>query len=223
MEIILLQIGLFIVSYLIGSIPSGIIISKLFMGIDLREHGSKNIGTSNAIRVMGIKLGILVFLLDALKGALPILLARLIANYVSDLSTYVTIFGNSFNYVILFGVTAILGHTFPLYIGFKGGKAVAASCGVVLVLTPIPGILCIFAYIIVVAVTKYASLGSSIAALVVLFSTLVQLLIQGRFFEELFMFVIYTLMVLFIFYRHKENYKRLLKGTENKMTFKKKA
>lgn len=223
MEIILLQIGLFIVSYLIGSIPSGIIISKLFMGIDLREHGSKNIGTSNAIRVMGIKLGILVFLLDALKGALPILLARLIANYVSDLSTYVTIFGNSFNYVILFGVTAIFGHTFPLYIGFKGGKAVAASCGVVLVLTPIPGILCIFAYIIVVAVTKYASLGSSIAALVVLFSTLVQLLIQGRFFEELFMFVIYTLMVLFIFYRHKENYKRLLKGTENKMTFKKKA
>ncbi|CCV65901.1 Glycerol-3-phosphate acyltransferase [Paracholeplasma brassicae] len=223
MEIILLQIGLFIASYLIGSIPSGIIVSKVFMGIDLREHGSKNIGTSNAIRVMGIKLGILVFLLDALKGALPILLVRLMGHLVGDMSTYITIFNQSFNYEILFGVTAILGHTFPLYIGFKGGKAVAASCGVVLVLTPIPGVLCILAYIIVVAITKYASLGSTIAALVVLISTLVQLLVQGRLYEEMFMFVFYTLLVIFIFVRHKDNYKRLLNGTENKMSFKKKS
>lgn len=222
MEIIMLQIGLFILSYLIGSIPSGILVSKLFKGIDLRDHGSKNIGTSNAIRVLGVKLGILVFLLDALKGALPILLAMLLTHLVNDFSPYFELFGQSFNYTILFGVAAIIGHTFPIYIGFKGGKAVAASCGIVLVLTPIPGILCIIAYIVVVAISKYASLGSTIAALVVFFVTLIQLLVEGKLVEELFMFIIYTFLILFIFYRHKDNYKRLFNGTENKMTFKKK-
>ena len=116
----------------------------------------------------------------------------LLTHLVNDFSPYFELFGQSFNYTILFGVAAIIGHTFPIYIGFKGGKAVAASCGIVLVLTPIPGILCIIAYIVVVAITKYASLGSTIAALVVFFVTLVQLLVEGKFVEELFMFIIYS-------------------------------
>lgn len=223
MDLILLQIGLILMSYLVGSIPNGLWIGKVFLKIDLREHGSKNLGTSNAIRVFGIKWGILTFLLDAFKGALPIILVRVIGAY-TDFSTNVTLFNAIYNYEILFGFVAVVGHTFPIFNKFKGGKAVATSAGIVLTLTPIAGILCIITYIAVVAITKYASLGSTFAALTVFVVSLFEFIfLYGGLQRNAFVFMVYILLMLFIFYRHIENYKRLFKGTENKMTFKKKS
>ncbi len=223
MENMLLQLGLIIVAYLVGSIPNGLWIGKVFLGIDIRQLGSKNIGTSNAIRVMGLKYGILTFLLDALKGALPILLVYLLRR-TNDLETTIEIFNRAYDYAILFGVVAVIGHTFPIFNQFKGGKAVASSAGIVLSLTPFAGIACILVYIAVVAITKYASLGSTFAALTVFIVSLLEFYLPDKsLLDNLFVIIIYALMILFIFYRHIENYKRLFKGTENKMSFKKKT
>ncbi|MDY0209946.1 MAG: glycerol-3-phosphate 1-O-acyltransferase PlsY [Acholeplasma sp.] len=222
MENMLLQIGLIVVAYLVGSIPNGLWIGKVFLGIDLRQLGSKNLGTSNAIRVMGIKYGLLTFVLDAFKGALPIILVYIL-RATNDFQTNLTLFNQTYDYAILFGVVAVIGHTFPIFNKFKGGKAVATSAGIVLSLTPIAGIACILVYIAVVAITKYASLGSTFAALTVFIVSLFEFMIpDGKLIDNLFVIIVYGLMILFIFYRHIENYKRLIKGTENKMTFKRK-
>ncbi len=221
MGFIAIQIGLILFAYLIGSIPNGLWIGKVFLNIDLRQHGSKNIGASNALRVMGLKLGILTFALDALKGALPIIIVRILKSTI-ELTTNVVILDQPYDYEIMFGVVAVLGHTFPLFNHFKGGKAVASSAGIVLTLTPIAGILCILTYIITVILTKYASLGSTFAALSVFIVAFIEFWLRDIILEQLFVLIVYSLMILFIFYRHRENYKRLLKGTENKMSFTKK-
>lgn len=221
MGFIAMQIGLILFAYLIGSIPNGLWIGKVFLKIDLREHGSKNIGASNALRVMGLKLGLLTFALDALKGALPIIIIRILKTTL-ELTTNIVIFDQPYDYEIIFGLVAVIGHTFPIFNHFKGGKAVASSAGIVLSLTPIAGILCILTYIIVVILTKYASLGSTFAALTVFVAAFIEFWLRDILLEQLFVLIIYTLLILFIFYRHRENYKRLLKGTENKMSFTKK-
>lgn len=214
MGIIFGKIGLFLLAYLLGSIPNGLIVGKIFLKIDLREEGSKNIGTSNALRVMGLKLGTLTLILDALKAAVVVLLA----NHVLPLDySTITILGNVFNIAVLYGVVAVIGHTFSIYIKFKGGKAVAASLGVVFSLTPIIGVVALLTYIVVAILTKYASVGSTIAALFVGLGVMIQFYIQGTINENIFLIVVYWLMVFFIFYKHIPNYKRLLKKEENKM------
>ena len=224
MGLILLKIGLFFLAYLIGSIPNGVWIGKLFLNINLTEHGSKNTGASNAIRVMGLKLGILTLILDAFKASFVIILAKyLFPLMIYDFTTTITIFSKTYDYSIVYGLFAIIGHTFSLFLKFKGGKAVAPSLGIVITLTPYIGILAIVVYTIVVLLTKYASVGSTFAAFAVGIGTIVQFLIQGNFQKQLFVVIVYWLMILFIFYRHIPNYKRLIKGTETKMKLGKKA
>lgn len=223
MGLIILKIGLFLAAYLLGSIPSGLIIGKIFLKINLDEHGSKNIGASNAFRVMGLKYGILTLFFDALKAAIPVILAKyLFPLMISDFSTYLILFNKSFDYAILFGVAAILGHTFPIFLNFKGGKAVASSLGVVFSLTPIIGVLALIVYFTVVLITKYASLGSTFAALAVGIGTSIQFLIQDILVEQTFVLIIYWALILFILIRHIPNYQRLFKKTEKKLEFKKK-
>lgn len=223
MDYIFLKIGLFLLAYLLGSIPNGLIVGKAFLKIDLREHGSKNIGASNAIRVMGPKLGFLTLFLDALKAAIVVILVKyILPNVLTDFQVTLDLFNQTFDVSVLFGMVAILGHTFPVFLKFKGGKAVAASLGVVLTLTPVPGVICLLVYLITVKVTHYASLGSTLAAISVGIATFIQLLIQNRLQTDSFMFVIYVALILFIFIRHIPNYKRLLNGTEKKMGFSKK-
>lgn len=222
MEITLLRIGLLIVGYLLGSIPSGLLVGKVFLKIDIREHGSKNIGASNAIRVMGLKLGALTLFLDAFKSAIIVIFVKyLIPLWIPEFNLL-----NINNYIldisIFYGVAAIMGHTFPIFIKFKGGKAVASSLGVTFALTPIPAFLCLLTYILVVIITKYASLGSTIAALVVGTAATLQLIITKTLTENLVMIILYWILIGFIFIRHIPNYKRLIKGTENKMYFIKK-
>lgn len=222
MGIILLKIGLLFIGYILGSIPSGLLIGKAFLGIDLREHGSKNIGASNAIRVMGLKLGALTLFFDAFKSALIVIIVKyLLPLWLVDFNL-LNINGFIIDIAIFYGVMAILGHTFPIFLKFKGGKAVASSLGVVFALTPIPAVLCLLTYILVVIITKYASLGSTFAALIVGITTTTQLLITKTLNENIVMLILYWVLIMFIFIRHIPNYKRLMKGEENKMYFTKK-
>ena len=223
MGIIMIKIGLFLGAYILGSIPSGLIIGKVFLKINLNEHGSKNIGASNAFRVMGVKYGILTLFCDVIKGAIPVLLAKYMFPFlISGFETYVTIFNQTFDYAILFGIAAIMGHTFSIFLKFKGGKAVATSLGVVFALTPIIGVLALVVYFLTVFLTKYASLGSTFAALAVGVGTIIQFLISDILVEQTFVLVMYWTLIAFIIVRHIPNYKRLINKTEKKLEFKKK-
>jgi glycerol-3-phosphate acyltransferase PlsY len=194
-----------VIAYFMGSIPNGVIIGKKFKGIDIREHGSKNSGATNAYRVLGKTYGIIVLLLDALKGWLPIFLA--------DIS------GVSGWHLILVGLLAIVGHTLSPFLKFKGGKGVATSLGVFLYLVPhIVGIL-VTVFVVVVATTKYVSLGSVLAA--GLFPILVLFMPIKPELGKWNMFGFSLVIGLFVIFKHKSNIKRLLEGTENKIGSKK--
>ena len=194
-------------SYFLGAIPIGWILGRLIFGQDIRKGGSGNIGATNALRQFGSGIGILVLVLDMLKGVLAVILAKYIY------------FENS-PFIVLCGLIAILGHIYPIYLSFKGGKGVATAAGVVLALLPLEllGILGIF--VIVVAISRYVSLGSLIAA-----SSLLVMVLFKSFRQEPvnYALIAFTILVVgMIFYKHKENIRRLKAGTENKITFKKK-
>lgn len=222
MGLLSLKIGLFFIAYLLGSIPSGLIIGKTFLKINLNEHGSKNIGASNAFRVMGFKYGLLTLFFDVLKAAIPVLLAKyLFPSIIENFNTHITLFKQTFDYAIMYGIAAILGHTFSIFLKFKGGKAVASSLGVVFALTPIIGLIALLVYFLTVFLTKYASLGSTFAALAVGISVIVQFLIQDELVKQTFVIIIYWILISFIFIKHIPNYKKLINGTEKKLVFKK--
>lgn len=223
MGIISMKLGLFIIAYLLGSIPSGLIIGKLFCNINIKEHGSKNIGASNAFRVLGTKYGIMTLFFDAFKASLPILIAvYLLPAVVTGFDTNIILFGNSFDYSVVYGIAAILGHTYSIFLKFKGGKAVASSLGIVFTLTPIIGVIAILVYLVTVILTKYASLGSTFAAIAVGFGTMILFWIKGNFLEQTFLMIVYWAIIVFVFIKHIPNYKRLLNKTEKKLVFGKK-
>lgn len=214
---ITLSIILMIISYILGSIPFGIVIGKKLTGIDVREHGSKNIGTTNCIRVLGKKVGYTVFFFDVLKGAIVIVLVGYVLEPLGIIDHHIP--------HILYGVCAILGHLFSCFLKFKGGKAVAVSLGVVLALTPIPAIACLIVFIIVLLLTGYVCLCSSFAALTVAISTWLLHFI-GYSGDNLFLkylcgrpgwtiVIFYTIIALILIIKHKSNFIRLMNGTEN--------
>ena len=221
-----MMIGLYIgllmlLSYFLGSIPSGLIIGKVFKKIDIREHGSKNTGATNTMRVLGFKYGIFAFLFDGLKGAL----VMIILYFINNPDLYI-IGDHQLNILSLYGMVAVLGHVFPIYINFKGGKAVATSAGMIFALEPLLGAAILIIFLVIFLTTRYVSLGSMIAAgTVVLFY-----IIRYIFFTtpndptrllDLFVFVFLALL---IFIRHKANRMRLKYGTELRFfIFKKKS
>lgn len=214
---ITLTVLLLIISYILGSIPNGVIIGKKLTGIDVREHGSKNIGTTNCIRVLGKKVGFLIFFADVLKGALVIILVRYILepNDLMDSSVH----------HIFYGIAAIAGHAFPLFLKFKGGKSVATSLGVVLALTPLPALVCLAVFVLFLYTTGYVCICSSMAAIAVVATSWILNYFGSdtNFFigkPGLFLCIIYSVVAAFLIYKHKSNFKRLLNGTEN--NFKKK-
>lgn len=214
---------LFIISaYIIGSIPFGIIIGKLFCKIDIREHGSKNIGSTNAIRVLGKKVGFIVFFFDVLKGALVIIILKLLESF--------GIWTTPIDY-FFYGAAAIIGHSFSIFLNFKGGKAVATSLGVVLMLTPIPAIMCLIVFLITLYTTGYVSLGSTFATITVVATTWILYIfgveatnIWNYFISSptLILCILYSILSCLIIIKHKKNYIRLIKGTENNFKKKKK-
>ena len=192
---------LMIVAYILGSIPNALWIGKVFKGIDVREHGSKNTGSTNAARVLGAKLGILTLILDISKGAIPTLIATMLLD-------------SSIN-VILVGICAILGHSFSIFMKFKGGKAVATTVGVFIVLVPGAILLAAVIFFLVFGITRYVSLSSMIGAIslpiwIILFYKNIPLTIFG------------IIIAILIIVRHKSNIQRLLNGTESKFSINKK-
>ena len=217
---ILISIALLFASYIIGAIPFGLVVGKLVKRIDIRNYGSGNVGSTNAIRVLGKKVGFIVFFLDVFKGMAIIILVKILRST----GVWVTPIEE-----LWYGAFAIIGHTFSIFLGFKGGKAVATSLGVVLITCPLAAIACLIVFLIFLYSTGYVSLGSTFAALTVVTTGWILHFVgiePTNFFEYFIGKASLTLCILFsvttclIIARHTKNYKRLLNGTEN--SFKKK-
>ena len=200
-----------LIGYALGSISFSVIFSKKIAGFDLREKGSGNAGSTNALRTAGKKVAILTLVCDILKGIVAILLAILIGKIFKYESTDVL--------VQIAAVTAILGHTFPVFFGFKGGKGVATSLGVLLLVNWKIGLICLIFALILMSITKIVSVGSIAAD--ILFPVLV-LFIGDSFIVEGNYFVFSIILALIVIYNHRSNIKKLANGTENKLSFKKK-
>jgi acyl phosphate:glycerol-3-phosphate acyltransferase len=192
----------FLISYLIGAISFSIILTKRIKKVDIREYGSGNAGATNTMRVLGKGPAIAVLLLDVLKGVAAILIAE--AFHLSEWG------------IVLSGFFAIVGHVWPIYYGFKGGKGVATTIGVFMMISFLPTLIAGIVTILVIAITRYVSLGSLILILVTP--------ILAYFFHAPPSFTIVGLILFLISaYKHRENIRRLLKGTENKLGAKKGA
>src|SRR6478672_8183046 len=202
---ILLIIALF--SYLIGSIPSGYLIAKS-QGIDIREHGSQNIGATNVLRVMGKKWGYLVFALDAFKGFAAVRLALVLAFALNPNGLHHELVG------IVGGLAAILGHTFPVWLRFRGGKGVATSAGVLLGLMPIAVISVFLVWLALFKGTRYVSVASIGAAAALPFFVALYLRINMVTGASLLPFSILIAGV--VIWRHRSNIQRLLRGNEQR-------
>lgn len=213
-----------VISYLIGSINFSILLSKIIGGKDIRESGSGNAGATNMLRTYGKKLGVITLLLDVLKGVIAILITLAVtAALVNETMTYF----DMISYVS--GVCVILGHNFPLYFGFKGGKGVATSLGVVLMLDWKVGLIVAVIAVAVMALTRYVSLGSIIGGfLYIVLGVIHKSMGLIRFSDgEMPYLAVQIICVAIIggllIARHHANIKRLLSGTENKLGQKKKA
>lgn len=202
-----------IITYLVGSINFSVIISKRMAGFDVREKGSGNAGTTNMLRSIGVKAAVITLLCDILKGVVVILIAILIGNIVDGLDDALL--------VQLAGIFVIIGHTFPIFFGFKGGKGIATSLGVLLMINWQIGLICLVFALILMAITRMVSVGSIAAA--ILFPVLVVFIGQNYIvpvnnWSYLIFSIIIAILVLF---NHRENLKRIFTGKENKISFKK--
>lgn len=200
-------VALFVLAYLLGSIPSGVWVGKLFFHKDIRQYGSGNSGTTNTFRVLGKGAGTLVFVMDLLKGTLATSLP-----YIFHITTINPLW---------FGVGAIIGHTFPIFAHFKGGKAVATSAGMLLGYHPLFFLYSAAIFLIVLFFTSTVSLTSMIAAVLVTLSTLLIPYIAPILLPEpdMLLTVIALGVTIFIFIRHKDNIKRIKAGNESTVSF----
>ncbi|MDI6497949.1 glycerol-3-phosphate 1-O-acyltransferase PlsY [Leuconostoc suionicum] len=187
---------MFVLSYLIGSLVPGFWVGKIFYHKDIRDEGSGNIGTTNSFRVLGIRAGITVLALDMLKGTAAGLLPLLFHSSINPM---------------LAGIGAILGHTFSIWIGFKGGKAVATSAGVLLAYNPIFFIIIISIFVILLSISSMVSLSSMIS-----FSCAVLI---SLYYHDWILTIVATILTIFVFYRHRTNISRIRNGTESTIPF----
>lgn len=196
-----------ILAYLLGSVPSGIIVSRAFKGIDIRDYGSRNAGFTNVYRVLGPLPAVIVLIVDIGKGVVAVL-------FLTQLS-----FGpvplNPVDLDILAAISVILGHVFPIFAGFKGGKGIATGLGALFSLIPLEIALALVLFVIIVTITRYISLGSLSAAGFTFLALLFERYYLGREVPAELIGMMFFLTV-FIFYNHRKNIKRLLNGTENK-------
>ena len=202
-----------IVAYLIGSISFSVIISKKMAGFDVREKGSGNAGATNMLRSVGKKAAILTLLGDALIGVVAILFAIIVGAIAKSADKSLL--------VQIAGILVVVGHTFPVFFGFKGGKGVATSLGVLLMTNWKIGLICLVFALVLMAVTRMVSLGSIGAA--VLFPVLVLFIHTNFTISEGSSYFIYSIILAaIVIFNHRANIQRILNGTENKLSFKKK-
>lgn len=183
-----------LLAYLLGSIPSGLIVGKLFYGKDIREHGSGNLGGTNTFRTLGVKAGLVVTIADILKGTLAASLPLLF-----DLDLH----------ALIAGMVAVVGHMYPVFANFRGGKAVATSGGVLLFYAPMMFLIMLVIFFVCLNVTKYVSLSSILAAVAALIYSLV-------FGDKPLIYVV-SILAFFVIYKHRSNLKRIMNKTEPKI------
>ena len=200
----LVYLIIIITAYLLGNISTSYIVAKRLAGVDIRTQGSGNAGSTNVLRTLGKKAGALTFIGDVLKGLIAVLIARFIAYGVNlDNTTYA--------YIAV--VAVVLGHNYPVFLGFKGGKGVATSLGSMLGMNPLVALLCLGFFIIIVAITKYVSLGSMLG---IGLSPVIMMINHNTKGVLVTLFLTISVAI-----THKENIKRLLNGTERKLGQKK--
>ncbi|MEH7502610.1 glycerol-3-phosphate 1-O-acyltransferase PlsY [Neobacillus drentensis] len=188
-----------VLAYLLGSIPSGLIIGKVFYKTDIRQHGSGNLGGTNTFRTLGVKAGMVVTLADILKGTLAASLPYL---FHVDMNP------------LLAGVLAVIGHTYPIFAGFRGGKAVATSGGVILFCAPYMFITVLVIFFISLYISKYVSLSSMIAGITAVLFAIVTGIIREW---DIPLLIVVFLLASFVIYRHRANIKRIMNKTEPKI------
>ena len=203
--IVLQIIGLVVIGYLIGAVPFGVIIGRLTGGIDVREHGSGGMGMTNVMRTVGRKAGVLVFILDLLKGAGAVALAWLILGSSSDMLVWGQVAG---------GVAAVIGHSWPVYIKFKGGRGIATGFGALLVVSWQVALIALAVFILTVAVTRYVSLGSILGAVTMLVA-IIPFVVYDL--EHVAYIVFAGVVTAIVIFRHRGNIRRLRVGTESKI------
>ena len=196
-----------LIAYLIGSINFSIIISKKMAGFDIREKGSGNAGTTNMLRAVGKKAAVITLICDILKGVVSILIAVLAGKIVKNLDNALL--------VQLAGIFVIIGHTFPVFFKFKGGKGIATALGVLLMINWQIGLICLIFALVLMALTKMVSVGSIAAA--ILFPILVAFIDQNYIVQTSNSNWSYLLVI----FNHRANVQRILNGTENRLSFKK--
>lgn len=192
----MIDVLMFLLAYVIGSIPSGLIVGKVFYGIDIREHGSGNLGATNTFRTLGKKAGIAVTAADILKGTVTIFIPLLFGSEIHPL---------------LVGGMAVIGHMFPIFANFRGGKAVATSAGVLLGYNPILFIVLIASFLMTLKISKYVSLSSMVAGLAGILYSL--------FLQDWSLTAAVGAFEIFVIYRHRANLKRIKDKTEPKVTW----
>lgn len=180
------------ISYILGNFATSMIVAKLWANIDIRKHGSGNAGATNVVRTLGFKAGLITFIGDALKGVLAVWVGKKIGGESAALFA---------------GIAVVIGHNWPVAFGFKGGKGIATTIGVALMVKPIAALICISLGLIIVFKTKYVSLASLVA--ICLFPIVLA-------FSSLKFFIFGLILAFMAVYKHRANIERLLKGTESK-------
>ncbi|ELK45563.1 glycerol-3-phosphate 1-O-acyltransferase PlsY [Halobacillus sp. ACCC02827] len=192
-----MEYALYIVlAYILGSIPSGLIVGKIGYGTDIREHGSGNLGGTNTFRVLGMKAGLIVTISDILKGTL---------------AAAIPFFAGADVIPLVIGIFAVIGHMYPVFAGFKGGKAVATSAGVILGVNPLVFLILVLSFFILLYISKYVSLSSMISGVIGIIAAVLT--------KDFGLSIIIGLFTVFVIYRHRSNIKRIIDKTEPKITW----
>jgi glycerol-3-phosphate acyltransferase PlsY len=203
----MIEVALIAFAYLIGSIPTALLISKKFFGIDIREYGSGNMGATNTFRVLGSRYGTIVMIVDILKGVVASSLYVIIPFYVDGDNEL-----ERTNLIIGLGMAAVLGHIFPIFAHFKGGKGVATLFGMVLAMQPIVAGCCVGVFLLVLYLTRYVSLSSILAAAMLPISVL------WIWNESETLYRVFALFVaLLVIFTHQKNIGRLIRGVESRI------
>jgi glycerol-3-phosphate acyltransferase PlsY len=193
------------IAYLIGSIPSAVWVGRAFFGIDVREYGSGNAGATNTFRVLGKKAGIPVLFMDIAKGYLALQLAAVVGGYLPGTQQYV-------NFKLALGIAALLGHIFPVFAGFRGGKGVATLLGILIGVQPVAALVCTFIFVVILILSGYVSLSSMTTAIAYPFIIMLGL---NETIPTVNLFAMAVAILVLI--THQKNIERLLRGTESKV------
>jgi glycerol-3-phosphate acyltransferase PlsY len=199
------ELGLIILAYLIGSIPTALIISKKYFGIDIRDYGSGNMGATNTFRVLGKRYGTIVMICDILKGMAAVSLFYFLPFYLNNELART-------NFMIGLGLASVIGHVFPIFAGFKGGKGVATLFGMLLVVQPIVAICCVVVFLLALFLTRYVSLSSVLGAIMLPISVL-WIWNEEESLYRFFALIIAVMVVL----THQKNIGRILRGVETRV------